>query len=127
MRANKVLHRQNVKSSWPFMVQARPPGDTGGPEAQWSQQVTRRSHALELEPGVFTWDDPRAIAQSLKESAELSSHRKAPPFQSAMSMLTFYLNRVGGQLPAEQQARLEAAKDELRALYGRARHDVPGP
>lgn len=104
------------------MVQARKPGAS---TAQWSQRVRQRSNALDLEPGVFTWHDPRAIAQSLKESAEMSRRRKATPFQSAMSMLTFYLNRAGSQLPAEQRACLEAAKDELRELYGRARHGAP--
>ncbi|MFB8830517.1 DUF3175 domain-containing protein [Azotobacter sp. CWF10] len=98
---------------------------------RWSQQVTQHSNALDLEPGVFTWDDPRAIAQSLKASAERSERRKATPFRSAMSMLTFYINRGGRQLPAEQRARLEAAKDELRALFDRPRHaaspsDRPG-
>lgn len=104
------------------MVQARKAGDS---TAQWSQQVTLGSNALDLEPGVFTWHDPRAIARSLKDSAEMSQRRKATPFQSAMSMLTFYLNRAGRQLPAEQRACLEAAKDELRELYGRARHGAP--
>ena len=102
------------------------PGDSTAQPAQWSQRVTQGSNALDLEPGVFTWHDPRAIAQSLKDSAEMSQRKKATSFQSAMSMLTFYLNRAGSQLPAEQRARLEAAKDELRELYGRARHDTPG-
>lgn len=88
---------------------------------RWSQRVTETSFALDLEPGVFTWDDPRAIAASLKASAECSRRRKTTPFRSAMSMLTFYVNRAGSQLPAVQRARLQAAKDELRALYGRPR------
>jgi hypothetical protein len=88
---------------------------------RWSQRVTQSSNALDLEPGVFTWDDPRRIAASLMASAERSTRRKADPFRSAMSMLVFYLNRAGRQLPAERRACLEAAKDELRALYGRAR------
>jgi hypothetical protein len=89
---------------------------------RWSQRVTERSHALDLEPGVFTLGDPRAIARSLKRSAERSGRRKATPFRSAMSMLNFYINRAGTSLPRRQRARLEAAKDELRALYGRAPH-----
>jgi hypothetical protein len=80
--------------------------------------VTETSNALDLEPGVFTLDDPREIARSLKRSAERSQRRKAEPYRSAMSMLTFYINRAGRQLPDSQRARLEAAKDELRALFG---------
>ncbi|AAZ97016.1 hypothetical protein Tbd_1063 [Thiobacillus denitrificans ATCC 25259] len=89
--------------------------------ARWSQQVTAHSNALDLEAGVFRLDDPRAIARSLKRSAERSDRRKTTPFRSAMSMLVFFINRAGRQLTAEQRARLEAAKDELRALYGRPR------
>jgi Protein of unknown function (DUF3175) len=88
---------------------------------RWSQRVTRESDALDLAPGVFTWDDPRAIAESLKASAEASRRRKADPFRSAMSMLVFYLNRAGKQLPTERRACLEAAKDELRVLFERPR------
>lgn len=88
---------------------------------KWSQRVTEESHALDLEPGVFTFDDPADIARSLKRSAECSARRKADPFRSAMSMLTFYINRAGRQLPASRRARLEAAKDELRALFARPR------
>ena len=89
------------------------------PPERWSQKITQGNHALELEPGVFTWDNPRAIAQSLKASAERSQRRKATPFRSAMSMLSFYINRAGSQLPADQRARLEATKDELRVLFDR--------
>jgi hypothetical protein len=81
--------------------------------------VTQESHALDLEPGLFTWHDPRAIAMSLKAAAEAAARRQSTPFQSAMSMLTFYINRAGHRLPADQRQRLEAAKDELRALFGR--------
>jgi hypothetical protein len=70
---------------------------------------------------VFRLDDPHAIALSLKRSAERSRRRKTTPFRSAMSMLNFFINRAGSQLAADQRARLEAAKDELRALYGRPR------
>jgi hypothetical protein len=79
------------------------------------------SNALDLEPGVFTWDNPRAIAASLKSSAERSERRKADPFRSAMSMLNFYINRAGKQLPSHQHARLKRAKVELRLLFGRPR------
>ena len=88
---------------------------------RWSQRVTETSDALDLEPGVFGLESPRAIASSLKRSAERSRRRKADPFRSAMSMLTFYINRAGRSLSAEQRARLEAAKDELRDLFDRPR------
>jgi hypothetical protein len=87
---------------------------------KWSQDVTEHSDALDLEQGVFTWSDPGKIARSLKKSAETSHRRKASPYQSAMSMLNFYINRAGHSLPAEQKAILEQAKSELRRLFGRA-------
>lgn len=96
-----------------------------GRERNWSRRVTESSNALDLEPGVFTLDDPRRIAESLKRSAEQSCRRKAEPFRSAMSMLVFYINRVGSQLPAERRERLEAAKDELRDLFGKPRRRQP--
>ena len=92
--------------------------------SKWSQRVTETSNALDLEAGVFAKDDPREIAESLKLSAEQSRRRKSDPFRSAMSMLTFYINRAGDQLPSQQRARLEAAKDELRELFGRPRRDA---
>ena len=85
----------------------------------WSAKVTRESYALDLEEGVFTWKDPRRIAQSLKKSADTSERRKAPPFRSAMSMLVFYINRAGKKLDKDQKRILEQAKDELRKLYGK--------
>lgn len=88
--------------------------------SKWSAEVTRRSDALDLEPGVFTWHDPRRIARSLKRSAEASTRRKSPPFRSAMSMLVFYLNRAGSSLDPGQREVLEAAKEELRKLFDRA-------
>lgn len=92
------------------------------PDARrWSQQVTRTSNALDLQEGVFSLADPREIARSLMRSAENSERRKAGPFRSAMSMLVFYINRAGSKLSETQRQRLEAAKDELRALYGRPR------
>ena len=89
---------------------------------RWSQRVTRESNALDLERGVFT-KSPTAIARSLKRSAERSRRRKSSPYRSAMSMLTFYINRAGRQLTRAQRARLNAAKDELRALFGRTRKE----
>ena len=85
----------------------------------WSAKVTHESYALDLEEGVFTWQDPKKIAQSLKRSAEASTRRKAPPFRSAMSMLVFYINRTGKNLDENQKRVLEKTKDELRALYGK--------
>jgi hypothetical protein len=87
----------------------------------WSQQVTETSNALDLEKGVFASTDPRYIARSLKRSAERSRRRKTDPFRSAMSMLNFYINRAGKGLTRMGRARLEAAKNELRTLYGRPR------
>lgn len=86
---------------------------------KWSAEVTEGSDALDLEEDVFTLDDPREIAASLKRSAERSGRRKAEPFRSAMSMLTFYINRAGGNLPDKRKKVLEQAKDELRELFGR--------
>ena len=86
---------------------------------KWSAEVTEHSDALSLEEHIFESDDPKRIARSLKHSADTSDHRKAEPFRSAMSMLTFYINRAGKNLPAKQKMVLEQAKDELRALYGR--------
>lgn len=88
---------------------------------RWSRDVTEKSNALDLESNVFTKDSPRSIAQSLKRSAEQSNRRKSDPYRSAMSMLTFYINRAGKNLPKRRRDRLEAAKDELRALFGRKR------
>ena len=88
---------------------------------RWTQQVTQNSNALDLERGVFTFDDPKKIARSLQRSAEKSNRRKAGPFRSAMSMLNFYINRAGKNLPKRRLERLEAARDELRALYGKPR------
>ena len=86
---------------------------------RWSRDVTEKSNALDLESNVFTKDSPRSIAQSLKRSAEHSRRRKASPFRSAMSMLTFYINRAGAGLGSRRRRTLEQAKDELRALYHR--------
>jgi len=83
----------------------------------WSQNVTAHSNALDLDRDVFTKHDPHEIALSLKHSAEHSKRRKGTPFQSAMSMLTFYINRAGRDLDEKQKAVLERAKDELRELF----------
>ena len=88
---------------------------------KWSQEVTESSNALDLEERVFTKDDPAEIARSLKRSAERSKRRKAEPYRSAMSMLTFYINRAGKDLDKKQKQVLEDAKDELRSVRTRAR------
>ncbi len=85
----------------------------------WSQEVTRESDALDLEKGVFTWQDPKKIARSLKKSAEQSQRRKSAPYQSAISMLNFYINRAGKGLDKNQKQILEQVKQELRKIFGR--------
>ena len=86
---------------------------------RWSQRVTRESDALDLKRGVFTLKDPKRIAASLKRSAEHSSRRKAGAYRSALSMLTFYINRAGKTLPKTQRERLERAKIELKRKFGK--------
>jgi hypothetical protein len=87
----------------------------------WSRQATERINALDLEGGVFTQGTARAVAESLKRSAEKSRRRKGTPFQSAMSMLNFYINRAGTNLSANRKRVLNDAKDELRQLFGSQR------
>jgi len=96
---------------------ARKPGTAK--TRRWSGRVTRESDALDLEEGVFTLDDPKQIAASLKRSADNSRRRRSPPFRSAMSMLVFYINRAGRNLGRERLRILKQAKEELRRLYGR--------
>jgi len=91
-----------------------------GNQQRWSARVMKTSNALDLEPGVFTQRSPRAIAASLKRSALASQRRKTEPFQSAMSMLNFHINRSGRGLAPERRRVLERAKVELRKLFGRA-------
>ena len=83
----------------------------------WSGRVTKQSNALDLEEGIFTWDDPRKIAKSLKKSAEESLRRKGTSYQSAILMLNFYVNRAGKNLKPERKQILEQAKIELRNLF----------
>ena len=89
------------------------------PSRRWSQHVTETSDALDLQPDVFKLTDPKKIARSLKRSAEHSDRRRSDPYRSAMSMLTFYINRAGHNLEPAQRRRLEDAKDELRKLFGK--------
>src|ERR1700712_4977648 len=84
---------------------------------RWSGGVTRESHALALEGGVFTLEDPKEIAASLKRSADRSHNRKAEPYRSALSMLTFYINRAGKNLPDDRRKVLEQAKTELKKAF----------
>jgi hypothetical protein len=104
-------------------MRRKPKGATrrkpGKPTRRWSQHVTETSNAMDLEPGVFRKSSSRAIAASVKRSAERSSRRKADPYRSAMSMLTFYENRAGKNLGAFRRRKLDAAKRQLRALFGR--------
>ena len=86
---------------------------------RWSQRVTQRSDALDLDRGVFKQTSAKKIAASLKRSAERSKRRKTGAYRSALSMLTFYINRAGKTLPQAQRARLERAKLELKHQFGR--------
>src|SRR5262245_34493086 len=93
---------------------------------RWSREVTEHSNALDLDAGVFQ-GSPSRIARSLKRSADRSKRRKASPFRSALSMLVFYENRAGKNLPASRRRALERAKDELRKLYGKAAKGARAP
>jgi hypothetical protein len=86
---------------------------------RWSQRVTQQSDALDLKRGVFKLTDPKKIAASLKRSAERSSRRKSGAYRSALSMLTFYINRAGKNLPKTQRDRLQRAKSELKQQFGK--------
>jgi hypothetical protein len=86
---------------------------------RWSARVTKTSNALDLDRGVFTWKDPKRIARSLRRSAQQSERRKADPYRSALSMLTFYINRAGKNLPATRRKILKQTKDELRRQFGK--------
>jgi len=96
----------------------RRPSKRAAPK-RWSQRVTRESDALDLKRGVFKLTSARKIAASLKRSAEHSSRRKSGAYRSALSMLTFYINRAGKTLPKTQRTRLERAKVELKRAFGR--------
>jgi hypothetical protein len=113
--ARKQTPRKGKSGSSPRTAAKRPGG------RRWSREVTEHSDALTLDQGVFTLRDPKRIAASLKRSAERSRRRKADPFRSALSMLTFYINRAGRNLPASRKNTLMRAKDELRRQFGRDR------
>ena len=98
---------------------SKPKKGAGKPEKYWSNAVTKGSDALDLTRGIFASRDPKRIARSLKRSAEQSTRRKAGPYQSAMSMLNFYINRAGRNLPASSKKKLAQAKVELKRIFGR--------
>jgi phosphoenolpyruvate carboxylase len=97
-----------------------PKKSSNGRKHRWSAKVTKHSDALDLARDIFKSKEPRKIALSLKRSAERSTRRKGTPYQSAMSMLNFYINRAGKNLPQTRKRTLERAKDELRDVFGRA-------
>ena len=111
-RSRKTTARKKTSSA------RRKPAAKASPK-RWSQRVTRESDALDLKRGVFSLRDPKRIAASLKRSAERSSRRKSGAYRSALSMLTFYINRAGKTLPKAQRDRLERAKGELKRRFGR--------
>jgi hypothetical protein len=102
------------------MASRRKRASTARRSSKWSARVTQRSDALDLEGSIFTSASPALIARSLKQSAKASTRRKGTPYQSAMSMLNFYINRAGANLPARRKHTLEQAKSELRKAFGRA-------
>lgn len=114
-RKKAVAHRTSARSSGRRKVAAR----KGAAPKRWSQRVTKHSNALDLKQRVFTLHDPKKIAASLKRSAERSTRRKTSPYRSALSMLTFYINRAGKTLPKTQRERLERAKGELKKQFHR--------
>src|SRR5436309_11198888 len=110
---------KNTAKSPPKKSHARRKSSAKRGGRRWSKHVTETSDALDLQGGVFTLRDPKKIAASLKRSAEHSKRRKANPYRSALSMLTFYLNRAGKNLPASRRKVLDRAKDELRTQFGK--------
>ena len=119
-RSATTRRRTAAQKSAPRRKPARGRRPARGKAARyWSGRVTRESDALDLEGGVFGLKDPKRIAASLKRSAEKSRRRKAEPYRSALSMLVFYINRAGKNLPASRRRTLERAKSELRRQFGR--------
>ena len=114
--ARKNAQKTTVRK--PSSARRKSPPKKASPK-RWSQRVTRESDALDLKRGVFTLRDPKRIASSLKRSAERSSRRKAGAYRSALSMLTFYINRAGKTLPKTQRDRLQRAKAELKRVFGK--------
>ena len=100
-------------------MQAKSGGRRSSKTRKWSSEVTKHSNALDLPKGIFQKDDPAAIARGLKRSAEQSQRRKSSPFRSALSMLTFYINRAGKGMSARRRRVLERAKGRLREMYAK--------
>lgn len=116
-RKKAVAHKTSARSSGRRKFAARK--GAGAAPKRWSQRVTKHSNSLDLKQRVFTLHDPKKIAASLKRSAERSTRRKTSPYRSALSMLTFYINRAGKTLPKTQRERLERAKGELKKQFHR--------
>ena len=116
--ARKSMRKRRTTARKAGSTRKKPAAKQASPK-RWSQRVTRESDALDLEQGVFTLRDPKRIAASLKRSAEHSSRRKAGAYRSALSMLTFYINRAGKSLPKTQRDRLQRAKTELKRQFHR--------
>ena len=123
MARKTVASKRRAGPARKSRIQRRKPGSSRrtatASRRRWSQEVTEHSDALTLEGGVFTSKDPRRIAASLKRSAERSNRRKSDPFRSALSMLTFYINRAGKNLPPARKKILMQAKEELRKQFGK--------
>src|SRR3977135_2799492 len=117
--SSKTARKSPRKTASKTTSRRRAPAKRKASPKRWSQRVTEESDALDLKRGVFTLRDPKRIAASLKRSAERSSRRKAGAYRSALSMLTFYVNRAGKTLPKTQRERLERAKVELKRQFGR--------
>ena len=118
-RSSKPPRKSPRKTASKTTTRRKTPAKRKASPKRWSQRVTQESDALDLKRGVFTLRDPKQIAASLKRSAERSSRRKAGAYRSALSMLTFYVNRAGKTLPKTQRERLERAKVELKRQFGR--------
>jgi len=119
VKARKNTTRSKARTSARTKAHGRRHGGGARRTRRWSQRVTRTSDALDLERGVFTQGSPHAIALSLKRSALASRRRKTNPYRSALSMLTFYVNRAGRTLSVTRRRKLERAKHELRAVFGK--------
>ena len=117
--SGKTARKSPRKTASKTTTRRKAPAKRKASPKRWSQRVTQESDALDLKRGVFTLRDPKRIAASLKRSAERSSRRKAGAYRSALSMLTFYVNRAGKTLPKTQRERLERAKVELKRQFGR--------
>jgi hypothetical protein len=115
----KTAKRKTARKTTARKTGAAPKKTAKTSPKRWSQRVTRESDALDLKRGVFTLTDPKKIAASLKRSAEHSARRKTGAYRSALSMLTFYINRAGKTLPQTQRDRLQRAKTELKHQFGR--------